>query len=172
MPGGYPCPPHNCRSLPPPLIAAINPSVTCTRQIKAPMFRNRGMDDFFLTFSMIPIFREASKAGWMSSQRGLALIAFSSSSRGFQNHNNRQILQQNEGTKHGVGDHDITEFDITESDVTFFQEFDITESDITEKGNFYNGIRYNGICYNMKLEIGITKFVTVESDITGKWKLI
>ena len=72
----------------------------------------------------------------------------------------------------GVGDHDITEFDITESDVTFFQEFDITESDITEKGNFYNGIRYNGICYNMKLEIGITKFVTVESDITGKWKLI
>ena len=72
----------------------------------------------------------------------------------------------------GVGDHDITEFDITESDVTFFQEFDITESDITEKGNFYNGIRYNGICYNMKLEIGITKFVRVESDITGKWKLI
>ena len=72
----------------------------------------------------------------------------------------------------GVGDHDITEFDITESDVTFFQEFDITESDITEKGNFYNRIRYNGICYNMKLEIGITKFVTVESDITGKWKLI
>ena len=57
-----------------------------------------------------------------------------------------------------------SEFDIT--------EFDITESYITEKGNFYNGIRYNGICYNMKLEIGITKFVTVESDITGKWKLI
>ena len=76
------------------------------------------------------------------------------------------------GGREGVGDHDITEFDITESDVTFFQEFDITESDITEKGNFYNGIRYNGICYNMKLEIGITKFVTVESDITGKWKLI
>ena len=76
------------------------------------------------------------------------------------------------GWQFGVGDHDITEFDITESDVTFFQEFDITESDITEKGNFYNGIRYNGICYNMKLEIGITKFVMVESDITGKWKLI
>ena len=49
---------------------------------------------------------------------------------------------------------------------------DITESDITEKGNCYNGIRYNGSCYNMKPENAITEWVMVESDITGKWKLI
>ena len=41
----------------------------------------------------------------------------------------------------------------------------------TDIKNFTVSPLYQTKC-NMKLEIGITKFVTVESDITGKWKLI